>query len=218
MASKRTIRIAMSFAIIATSIGIVRVGLWPMDVPRPDSLSTRLLEQLWRAGWRKDGEIPAQSGRNVSWSDGYRFALPTSKSQDAGLRLTLLSTRVRGAKDLNVQTIRDAALGNIMGKTRTVWNGPEEWLMIRPADKPSILVSCYTNGEARSSSDALVQLKIDKDPPNTAASRLRMVLGLQQPRSWGCLLVQFEAIGRAMSETAILKIWSGLKGELLRSE
>jgi hypothetical protein len=215
MVSQSNLRIGLSAVIVVSSLGIVRVGLWPMDVPQPNSVNPQLLQKLRQAGWTQEGVISPQSGQTVSWAEGYRFKRNTPDAPGRAIELALLPARVRGAGDLAAKTIREAGLSHVKGTTTSVWRGEEEWLRIQPANNaPVTLTSCFLHGEARSSSDALVKLKLENDPANTNASRLRMVAGLQQPRDWGCLLVELQA----ESQDRILKAWPGLQSVLSESE
>lgn len=216
MINDRIIRIGLCAGILATAMGIVRVGVWPMDVPAAEVISPALAKHLSAAGWTLRSNIPAQSGQTVSWAKGYRFI--RSMAGQPGLYLSLVSARVRGAKDLDALTIRKASLGAIKDQTRTIWNGRDELVLIQPKNGPLTVLSCLTNGEARSTSDALVKVKLEKDPANTMISRLRMVAGLQQPRQWSCLLVELKAANSRMDQADLLKAWTTIQAKLMISK
>lgn len=214
----KIVRFCLAAGIALSSVGILRVGVWPMDVPAAAALNPSLEEILADQGWRRSTTLPPQTGQTVSRAQGYKFTHTLHGNSARPFRLTLIPARVRGAKDFDALTIRNASLGKLKHPTRTIWKGRDELVLIEAANEPLALLSCLSNGEARSSSNALVQLKLEKDPANTASSRLRMMAGLQQPREWSCLLVELKAADRATTQNDLLDIWSTVQTSLQGSK
>lgn len=182
--------------------------------PQPLALPARALPALQAtSAW------PPQRRRNLSTGAGQRYRWPhPSKGQAASLELELLPVRLRRYEDLGVRPIQRL-------RQRPLWRDQNMRYVIDGADQlalgalgqQQLLQTCWVPGkQAAAQSETLVDL-LNVPPPDPGA-RLRVVLGLEPPRRWECILVGLQMPAGPQSQEHLLAAWRELRPVLAQQQ
>jgi hypothetical protein len=206
-------------AIAITSVGILRVGLFPLDAPMPQPLPAGLLEKLNSQGWRVGSTLAAQARKNVSNAES--VVLTHGSSGDPGVlpegvEIMLMPIRTRIAEQLESTVIAREINGKAPEKTRLLRVNADQFLRFRAKNQREQAISCIAGGQA-STSDKLVR-RNTATPNQSWLDRMRRSVGLQPLTDWNCLFITISlepdaaaATTSAESDQLITNVWAGLK-------
>jgi hypothetical protein len=210
MVERKITRAVLALMACVTTGAILRVGFLPMAVPQPAASAQVLQDQLELKGWKLTRTLKPRKGRIVSTSASAVYSL---RNSDPEIELLITPTRVRGADSLSVKTILEAS-GDSTENSIRVNHHQDALLISAPYRGERSAATCIVPGGADTESDRLVKLRLTNDPANTNINRLKMLLGLQQPREWGCLFVKLSTKDSSSAQTQLLRTWDTVQTAL----
>jgi hypothetical protein len=208
-------RSALIIAILVTTVAIVRVGIIPIKVPVPAATNESLTNKLKAKGWMLKNKSKAANGLNISRAEQLIFQ---ATETNAGSELAITPTRVRAARYLDVKEISRNRADTSTVKGKIVKDSQNSILIVESRQGRRIATTCIVPGGAAVSSSDLVRLKFENDPMNTSLTRLKILLGIQQPREWTCLLAEIRIPESDSADKRLLGIWDDIGATLRDSE
>lgn len=200
-------RWALGLALAFTSLGIVLVGIVPVDAPQPRPLDPALLKQLRQQGWQVQSNVAAKGRTQVSNGAGVVLIQPESASSD-NAQLRLIPIRTRSADQLGAESIGTAVFGEPPLNGRSLKIQGNQFFRFRYGKQRELASSCIASGQASSS-----QEEVSRAIGNPAASwldRIQTSVGLQPLRDWSCLFTTISVadVDQADGDQAIRRIWA----------
>lgn len=214
MANPLLQRWAFGLALVFTSLGIVLIGVFPLDAPRPLPLDPSLLEQLRQQGWEVKSSVPAQGRTKVSNASGVLLFKPQSVSPEK-VRLRLIPIRTRSDEHLAAENLATAVFANAPKEGRTLKFAEDQFFLFSYDKKTQLASSCIASGLARSNLE-LFQ-KID-NPSVSLLTRIKTSLGLELLRDWSCLFITISVVDvdQAAGDQSIRRIWEEVRSTLIK--
>jgi len=207
-------RWALGLALAFTSLGIVLIGVVPIDAPQPPLLDQALLKQLRQQGWKVQSSVAAEGRPQLSNGAGVVLIQPESASSD-NAQLSLIPIRTRSNDQLGAESIGTAVFGEspLNGSTITIQG--DQFFRFRDSKQRQLASSCIASGKA-SSSEEEVSRAIG-NPSSSWLERLRTTVGLQPLRDWSCLFTSISVadVDKAEGDQAIRRVWAKVEPKLI---
>lgn len=182
--------------------------------PQPFALPARALPAL-----QAIAALPPLRRRDIHTAPGHRYRwLRQANGRSPSIELELLPVRLRRFQDLGVTPIQRL-------RQRPLWRDSDVTYILDGADQLALvhlrqqqsLQSCWVRGKQAAAQsetlspgvEALVDL-LDRQPPDLG-SRLRVVLGLEPPRRWECILVSLTSPAGKHAEAQLRAAWRELR-------
>ena len=200
-------RSALGLALAFTSLGIVLVGIVPLDTPQPRPLDPALLKQLRQQGWQVQSKVAAKGRTQVSNSVGVVLIQPESASSD-NAQLSLIPIRTRSPDELGAESIGTAVSDEPQQNGRSLKIKGNQFFRFRQGKQRELASSCIASGKA-SSSEEEVSLAIGNPAPSWL-DRLQTTVGSQPLTDWSCLFINISVadVDQADGDQAIRRIWA----------
>ena len=201
-------RWALGLALAFTSVGIVLVGVVPIDAPQPRPLDPALLKQLQQQGWQVQSKVTAKGRNQVSNGVGVVLIQPKSASSD-NAQLSLIPIRTRGPDQLGAESIGTAVSGEPPLNGRSLKIQGNQFFRFRQGKQRELASSCIASGKA-SSSKREVSLAIGYPAPSSWLDRIKTTVGLAPLTDWSCLFINISVadVDQADGDQAIRRIWA----------
>lgn len=205
-------RCSLAVAIAFTTVGIVRVGFLPVDAPLPPQLIADRLPWLAAEGWQVSSAIPAQSRERVSNAEGFVLVNDKSAILD-GVQLRLIPVRARAYQDLKLESFIQVITGAFPATPTILTVNNDQFMRFRSGSQDLQAVSCILASQAMVSQAGLARAL--SNSPASLAERIRIILGLQPPRDFSCLLMTIDFRDRSDADQLIRQVWSAVRPVVL---
>jgi hypothetical protein len=209
-------RSALGLALAFTSLGIVLIGVVPIDAPQPPLLDQALLKQLRQQGWKVQSSVAAEGRPQLSNGVGVVLTQPESASSD-NAQLSLIPIRTRSNDQLGAESIGTAVFGESPQNGSTFTIQGDQFFRFRDSKKRQLASSCIAFGKASSSEEEMT--RAIGNPSSSWLERLQTTVGLQPLRDWSCLftVVSVADVDKAEGDQAIRRVWAQLQPTLTGS-
>jgi hypothetical protein len=204
------------FGIAFTSFGILRVGGFPIDAPKPVALNPGLVQALQAQGWKINDKVQAQGRKNVSNAEGLIFvdrANPSSGDASESVSISLIPVRTRSSQQLGSDTIGPVFGADPGEKPRSLKIGNDQFLRFNDSQKREVASSCIAGAHA-STAKEMVSRKT-RSLSRTWLDRIKRSVGLQPLTDWSCLFITISvdqnSSNKVIADQEITRIWSRLK-------
>ena len=216
----------MVFGIAFTSFGILRVGGFPIDAPKPIALNPELVQALQKEGWKIDSRVPAQGRKDISNEEGLILAVqPNHHSGDVteSVLITLIPVRTRSSQQLGSDTIGPVFSADPGEKPRSLKIGSDGFLRFNDSQKREVASSCIAGSQASTVKE--VVSRKTHGLSRTWLDRIKRSVGLEPLTDWSCVFITITVDqnpnNKLEADQAITRAWSGIKPlfvELQRSK
>ena len=209
-------RWALGLALAFTSLGIVLIGVVPIDAPQPPSLDQALLQQLRQQGWKVRSSVAAEGRPQVSNGAGVVLVQPESASSD-NAQLSLIPIRTRSTDQLGAESIATAVFSESPQNGGTITIQGDQFFRFRDGKQRQLASSCIASGKASSSQEEVS--RAIGNPSLSWLERLQTTVGLQPLRDWSCLftIISVADVDKAEGDQAIRRIWAQVEPTLIES-
>lgn len=206
-------RWAFGLALAFTSLGIVLIGVVPIDAPKPPSLDQALLQQLRQQGWKVQSSVAAEGRFQLSNGAGVVLIQPESASSD-NAQLSLIPIRTRSADQLGAESIGTAVFGESPQNGSTITIQGDQFFRFRDSKQRQLASSCIASGKASFSEEGVSRAL--GNPAKSWLKRLQTTVGLQPLTDFSCLftVISVADVDKAEGDQAIKRVWAQVEPTL----
>lgn len=206
-------RWALSLALAFTSLGIVLIGVVPIDAPQPPSLDQSLLQQLLQQGWKVQSSVAAEGRRQMSNGAGVVLVQSESASSD-NAQLSLIPIRTRSHDQLGAESIGNAVFGESPQNGRTITIQGDQFFRFRDGKQRQLASSCIASGKASSSKEEVS--RAIGNPSKSWLERLQTTVGLQPLTDLSCLftVISVADVDKVEGDQTVRRVWAQVEPTL----
>lgn len=214
----------LGLAIALTSLGTMRVGVFPIDAPKPRPIDDALVQKLQQVGWRLQSTLPAQGRTQLTNAEGVVLTPPRSAGLDQA-RVTLMPIRARRVIQLAAESI-ERTIHDRSVSTETVQKGrsmilqSDQFFRFDANKQRQQASSCIASAQVSSTEEGMERAMAS--PPHSRLQRLQRFIGLEPLTDLSCLFVSISVpssqVGdnQSTADSAIRQVWAKV-GPLLKA-
>jgi hypothetical protein len=204
----------LGLALAFTSLGIVLVGIVPLDAPQPRPLDSALLKQFQQQGWQVQSRVAAKRRTQVSNGAGVVLIQPESASSD-NAQLRLIPIRTRSADQLGADSIGTAVSGESPQNGRSLKIKGNQFFRFMYGKQRQLASSCIASGQASSSEEEV--WRAIGNPAKSWLNRFQTSVGLQPLTDFSCLFISISVadVDQADGDQAIRRVWAQVRPTLI---
>lgn len=201
--------LTLSICIIASTVGLAKVGLWPIVTPKAEEINPKVIDELKSDGWNVASVDKPRLGHEISMGQSFKATLDNQTS--ASVTALLVPVRPRGVALLDAQKLSYLVEKRDFLGAESLNTGVDQLGVKKSADQITTVTTCLIrNGTASNNPNQL--RAIIKEEPIDLLRRSRIIAGVEPPRDWSCLYVRMDILE---SIDSVESVWDRLKKSLV---